>query len=366
MTSSYRYVFNTMRAERVLQEIDLYGVYMSMSMNGGTSQFGATCQLDQTGKRNEDLIEATQPGRTYVVVERNDIPVGAWIVWSRVYSAQSKTIQISGIPFDSYPSHQRILTTTTISNTEQLEIFKTLWTQMQSVYGRDVNVNVPSGVSPTLTPKSIDVQTYDVMYYGEIMSALANSVDGFDWYIAVTKEGNFYRKDLRIGFPLLGQPLSPGVPVFEYPGNVTQYYMTESMSQAGTNAIVLGAGEGEDMLVAEVAYTDLLDGGMPRWDIEIPRKDVQSQALLTSVAGQLALKRRAPVTTIKMTVKGDRVPEFGAYNLGDTTRVVIKDARNPGNGLQQDSRLVAWTLRPPTSEQVEEADLIFEGDELNG
>lgn len=361
MTSTYRYVFSTLRAENVVQEIDLYGVYMSATLNGGNSQFDGTFQLDQTGKRNEDLIAATEPGRTFVVVERNGVPIGGWIIWSRVYSAQSKTVQMHGIPFDTYPDRQRILTDFIQGPTEQVTLFKNLWNHMMAVPGRNINVNVPFTLA-TPIQKSVEVHAYDVKYYGEVMSSVADSTNGFDWYVTFTKEGNFYRKDLRIGYPTLGTGAHPGMITFEYPGNITQYYMTESMADSGTHVLVLGAGEGADMLTREVAFNDLIAGGMPRWDTEIPRKDVQSQSLLDSIAGAAALTVRSPITTVKCTVKGDAIPPIGSYSLGDTARLVIKDPRNPF-GFQKDARLIAWALRPPTSEQVEEADLVFEGDD---
>lgn len=364
MVADYRFLFSTLRAEQVVAEVSLYGVYMSLGLNGNGGQFDGTFQLDQTGKRNEDLIAATIPGSTYVVCERNGIPIGAWFIWSRVYSAQSKTLQLHGQAFDSYPKKARILTDTSFVGVEQMEIFKSLWTQMQSVYGRNVNVNVPSGTFPTLVPKNLEVLATDFRYYSEAMSSLADSSNGFDWYVAVTKDGVNYRKDLRLGYPTLGTPSGAlAQTIFEYPGNVTQYYMTESMSDAGTNILVLGAGSGSDMITAEYANTDLLDGGMARWDLDIARKDVENQALLNTVTQSLGVAHRAPGTTIKLTAKGDNVPEIGSYNLGDATSVIIKDARNPF-GYTRTSRLIMWEVRPPTSERVEEADLTFEGDEI--
>jgi hypothetical protein len=362
MVAKYRYVFLTLRDERVIQEIDLYGVYMSHSLNGADSQFDGTFQLDQTGKRNVDLIEATHPGRTFVVVERNGIPVGAWIIWSRVYSAQSKTLQMHGISFESYPRRQRIISNTVYTDMEQVLLFKTLWTDMMIVAGRNINIIIPSGPSTPVT-KSVEVYPYEVKYYGEVMSSISDSSDGFDWRIAVVKDGQWYRKDLLIGYPYLGTGVHPGMPTFDYPGNITQYYMTESMADAGTHVLTVGAGEGTDMLAAEVAHTDLIAGGFPRWDIDVVRKDIDNTALLATVANAQGIIRRPPMVTVKVTVKGDRVPEIGSFSLGDTARVTIQDARNP-EGFEKDMRLVAWKVRPPTSEQVEEADLIFEGDEI--
>lgn len=365
MVADYKYFFCNIDPsggvnEQVLQEIDLYGVYLSGTLNGGDSQFDGTFQLDQTGKNNGDLIEATHPGRRYVVVERNGQPIGAWIIWSRVYSAQSKTVQMHGLPFDAYPNYQRILVNTAY-NTNQITIFRNLWTAIQGGANRNLGIVVP-GSSPSSITKAIDVKATDYRYYGEIISSLADAEDGFDWYIYIQKSGTQYQKIIRVGYPTLGTPLADSVPVFEYPGNVTQYYMTESMAGSGTNVIVLGAGEGSDMITKTVNHTDLLTSGMPRWDVDVPRKDITSQSLLNTVGTQIATNLRSPRLTVRVTIKGDRTPEFGSYNLGDACKVVIKDPRNP-TGYTKDTRLIAWSLRPPTSEQVEEANLLFEGSE---
>lgn len=339
----------------------MFGVYMSAAMNADDGQFDGTFNLDQTGKRNEDLLSASEPGRTFVVAERNGSPIGGWIITSRVYSAQSKTCQLHGMTFDTYPRRARILTDLTFSNVEQREIFKSLWTGMQTVKGRNLNVNVPSGTLPTVVPKSLSVRATDVKYYNEVMSSIADAVDGFDWYITFAKQGNYYKKDLLIGYPLLGTSQTIGSTVFDYPGIITQYYMTEAVAVAGTNFLVLGAGEGASMLTSEVEHTDMLDSGALRFDIDVARKDITSQQILDTIAANEAATRRLPMTTIKLTVKGDKIPEFGSYNLGDSSKIYLNDARNPGSKTLI-KRLIKWELHPPSSENVESADLTFEGD----
>lgn len=359
--AEYSFVFNSVRAEQVNQEISLFGVYMSMAMNADDGQFDGTFQLDQTGKRNEDLITSTVPNASYVVAERNGIPIGGWIITSRVYSAQSKTFQLHGMTFDIYPKRARILTDLTFDNIEQREIFKSLWSGMQSVYGRNLNVNIPSGTFPNVVRKTLSLKAIDIKYYGEVMSSIADAVDGFDWYITFTKQGNYYKKDLLIGYPNLGTSESVGSVVFDYPGNVTQYYLTESVADAGTNILVIGAGEGSSMLKSEVAHTDLLNNGMLRLDVDIARKDINSQTILNSIALNEAATRKAPMTVIKLTVKADKTPEFGSYNLGDTLKMYLEDARNP-NGTTLTKRLIKWELHVPSADSVEEVDLTFEGD----
>jgi hypothetical protein len=134
------------------------------------------------------------------------------------------------------------------------------------------------------------------------------------------------------------------------------------MADSGTNLLMVGGGEGSDMVTAKFEHTDLLDSGMARWDVSVARKDIADLSLLQEVAGVVAQVRRSPMTTIKATIKGDRVPEIGSFALGDACTIVIKDARNPA-GLIKPTRLIEWELHPPSSEHVEEASLLFEGDE---
>jgi hypothetical protein len=70
------------------------------------------------------------------------------------------------------------------------------------------------------------------------------------------------------------------------------------------------------------------------------------------------------LSSIKIQVKGDAEPIFGSYGLGDSSTVAITDARHP-EGFQTTARLVAWDYTPQSDESVGEAQLVFEGDELN-
>jgi len=359
--TDYRYVFGTMGGEQQLAEIACYGVTMDMQMNKG-GQWQGTFQLDQTGMQNSDLLAASIPGRCWIAVERNGIAIWHGFIWSRVYSAQSKSVQLFALSFEQYPKQRLIRQDTTFTAVEQRNIFSSLWTQMQSDTGNsNVNVIVP-GAFTTVVPKNVSVLATDFKYYDGIMSGLADAVDGFDWYIGVSKTGTYYQKNLVIGYPTLGVGQSPGMNVFEYPGNITQYYLTEYMSDAGTNVFVMGNGEGSDMLVSEVVATDLVAGGFPRYDQVVSRKDLDDLTQIQGIARQQSQIKRPPIAVIKVTVKGNLTPEFGSYNLGDTCRVVIKDPRWPGNGFSGYKRLLKWSLTPQASDNTEEADLVFEGD----
>jgi hypothetical protein len=344
----------------VIEEIPLYGVFLDMEMNVG-GQFQGTFQLDQTGKDNATLLSACTPGRTWVAVERNGTCIWHGFIWSRVYSAQSKSVQLFGLSFDHYPEKRRIVQDTSFIATEQRNIFRLLWTQMQADNGSNMNIIVPPVFTDAVL-KDLDVLASDGKYYSDVMSALANSIDGFDWYISATKDGTLYQKNLLIGYPTLGTNPFEGMIVFEYPGNITQYYLTEAMVDAGTDVFVVGEGEGSSTVLGVFEDTDAINTGSPRWDVNVSRKDINDQNTADSVAAQEGANRKPPMPIIKISVKANLDPEFGSYNLGDTCGIAIKDPRFPGNGVFMRKRLLKWELTPQSSDNTEEANLLFEGD----
>lgn len=358
--TDYRYIFGSLRTEQIIAEIPLFGTYMDLELNVG-GKFDGSFQLDMTGYDNQTLLDATIPGRCYVICERNGFAVWAGFVWSRTYQSQAKSIQIFAQSFEYYPVHQLMRSSFQRTGVEQLQIFQDLWTDMQAVPGRNLNINVPSTVPGAIVPKTVSVVPTDFHYYNEIMSGIADADDGLDWTIDITKSGDQYIKTLRMGYPELGST-DPTLLTFEYPGNVLNYYATESMASAGTNVFTLGAGEGTSMIYTEVVNQDLLDTGWPRWDITSSRKDIDNQSVVNSFGKQEAEIRKPPMLVLKPTLKANLIPEFGSFGLGDACNLVIRDARFPA-GITFRTRISKWTLQPQSSSNTDEFTLVFDGDE---
>jgi hypothetical protein len=359
--TDYRYVFSSLRDEQVIEEISLYGVFMDLELNVG-GQFNGTFNLDQTGKLNSALLDATIPGRTSVTVERNGNAIWTGIIWSRTYQSQSKSMQLFAQSFENYPQYQVIETDFSRTDMDQRNVFRDLWTHMQAVNGRNLNILVPPAFSPNVIEKDIDILASDYRFYFEVMKSLADGADGFDWYIGVSKQGNLYIKSLLIGYPTLGVPATPFMTVFEYPGCITNYYNTESMAEAGTNIFAIGSGEGSTMLNSNLEQTTMISQGWPRFDKVVSMKDIDDINLFNDLAQQEFINRRPPMEVTKITTKADKKPEFGSWSLGDTVKLVIKDPRFPGS-LQKNVRIVKWELHPQQSEGTEEVNIIFQGDE---
>lgn len=354
------YVFGDILTGEVIQEISCSGV--SMSRGFGQGELRASFSLDQSGKDNRDLLAATQEGRCYVIAERNKTPIWGGIVWSRTYQSQAKVFELYCRAFEHYPEYRFVRSNLTYTAQEQRNIFRDLWVQM-TADANSLKVDIPSTFTTAVT-KSLTVNNFEFKTYREVMDSVANGgpVDGFDWTIDVNKVGGVYTKTLRIGYPTLGavEPV-----IFDYAGQVLNYWQNGTMAKHGTNIYGLGAGEGSTMLSQEVIHADLLSGGFPRYDVGVSFKDINSATLLTSLSVQAADVRKAGRPIMTVEIRGTLDPEFGSYGLGDAVQIHFRDPRHPDPADRIfSSRILGWEYYPPSDNYVEFARLVFEGEDL--
>jgi hypothetical protein len=359
--STVRYILGDMRTGRILDEVALQGVTMSNKLNGW-GVFNGTTQLDQSGRSNVDILNAIESGKCFLVCERDDVPVWDGVVWADTYQSQAKTMQISGRTIEGYADCVFVKSDLTYTDTEQRNIFRSLWNTMQADPLSNIRVNVPSSY-PNSVLKTLNVSASEFKTFLQVMSSVSDGADGFDWTVTTTKTSSgAYSRNLMIGYPFLG--ITGTGLTFDYPGQIVNYYSTRSMAGAGTHIYVLGAGEGSAMVVGTFANTDLTDNTWLRYDVAIPRKDIQDQSLVNAYAAQQGSVRKAPKTNIKAFLKDNVDPVFGSYNLGDNAVLSIIDPRYPDGSTFQ-ARITALRYTPPSSSGTGEVELVFEGDELN-
>lgn len=354
------YVFGDVLSGKIVAEIPLYGVSISDKFGGG--ELRGTFQYDQTGRDNDVLDAATIPGRCFVVAERDSIPIYAGYIQTRTYQSQAKSAQLFSRGFAAYPERRIIRQDLSYTAQDQIAIFQDLWATMQADPD-SIRVDLFSVFNSGVT-QDVKVLAEEFKTYSQIMEQVADGDTGFDWRIDTTKSQGVYIHKLRAGYPILGST-DPQRIVFEYPGNILNYWKNETMSDAGTYVFTIGAGEGSSMLTVTVAHFDLLNNGFPRFDVEVDRKDITSATIIETIGRQEGAKHKAPLPAFTVEVKADRDPIFGTYTLGDACRLIITDPKHP-NTFQKDTRLVGWDYRPPSSDGTEEARLMFEGDETIG
>lgn len=352
------YTFGDVYTGAVITELPLGGVSVNQSLDGG--DFRGALNLDRTGFDNDIVLSATIPGRCYVVVERDGGIVGDFIIRSRTYQSQAKSLQLYGSAWKDYPSYR--LTTNSYSATkEQRNIFVDLYIAMQSAQN-SVIVDLPSADSyATQVTKTLEFGSAEYKSYRQAMDSIADSSDGFDWLINTNRVGGIYTRTLSIGYPTIGSPINHGAVTFEYPGNIFNYWATDGMGDSGTHFYGLGAGEGTNMLVSTVVHSDLISSGFPRYDVDLSYKDITNQSVLDGRTAAQAAVNKAPTSVIVAEILGTEEPVFGGYGLGDACRVVIRDARYPDT-LIKTTRIYGWEYYPADSENVEYVRVTLEGD----
>jgi hypothetical protein len=357
-----RYVFADALTGKVIEEVPLSSVSFTNTLDGG--EFRGTFSLDQTGMDNQQLVDASIPGRCYVIAESDSRVWWGGLIWSRTYQSQAKVAQIYAKTLDQYPTKRILESNAEFNSTGRRNIFRYLWSHMmEDPYS--IQVTVPplfdnGDLQVPFTWSASEIKTFK-----SVMDSLATADGGFEWTIDWYRTGNSYERKLRIGQPL-GQLQSASNVVFEYPGNILNYWRNDTIGSAGTNVFGVGSGEGDAMPVVEVVHQDLLDGGFPRLDTSVSFKDISSLDALENLTVKQAdiLRPPQPVYTVQM--KADREPAFGDWGLGDWCRLVFKDPLHPDPGVTYTTRILGWDFKPGQSDAAEEVQLMFQGDEDAG
>jgi hypothetical protein len=102
----YRYFVADLLSNAIIAEIPFRGVSYERAIKAAGSFSGSIAVLDRTAALN--LYDTTLPGRTALYVVRENVCVWGGIIWSRSYSAKSKSMTVSASEFQSYFYHRNI------------------------------------------------------------------------------------------------------------------------------------------------------------------------------------------------------------------------------------------------------------------
>lgn len=358
--ASVSYIFGDVLTGAVIDDISLYGASFASSLDGG--ELRGTFQYDQTGKNNSTLNAATQPGRCYVVAEREGIPVWGGLVWTRTYQSQAKIEQLYCRTFDFYADRRIMDFDYLATDIEQTQLFLNIFQEMMND-PYSIQYVLPTSINTGIL-KSIEVKGAEYKSFRQVLDSIADADNGFDWIIDVNKNGGIYQRNLRIGYPTIGSGSSAALTVFDYPGNITNYWRNESMAESATNLYTIGAGEGESMITSRFTHTDTLAGGFPRYDNDLSLKDINDQTMLDALTRQKAEILKPPMPIYTVEIKGDRVPSFGSFGVGDACQLHILDPKH-SDGMVLNTRILSWEYTPQSDSSEEKVRLTFEGDELS-
>lgn len=381
--ASYRYLFGpaaqvTGVGNRLVPgtfgvEIPVFGAYITDRLND-VGYMQGTFQLDQTGKSNDDLTAFTVPGTSFLCVLRDEQLIWTGVITSRTYQAQSKTLQFFAKTLESHLDNRLVVqpqfpfgVSFVRTDVDQGTIFWDLMALLDTAYPAFLmvydngTVEVPAPVTGVL--KSINIKATDFKTIREAVNEIADGSDGFDWRFKPRLEiidgrPRILQAEVEFGYPTLDRVANPAGLVFEFPGNILNYYRTDNLAGAGTRLFVLGAGQGESMIFSVVDPVSGY-GNFPVHQV-VPLKDVTTQALLDARAAQEAIRRKPPRTQYKIGVRPGLQPIFGQWQLGDSCTIRIDDAMHPG-GVDTVARITGYELKPSSAENAEEVFVEFEG-----
>lgn len=342
---SYRYLtYRMLPALGALDvaELPLYGVYMDKRLSGA-GNFTGTFRLD-TGIGNDAIMLAgCTPGFYKLAVLRDDKCIWCGPIWSRTYSTDGSTVQITAQTFESVFEHI-VLTADFIANQQHQVQLQNLISAIQSVTSQDFYMIVASPVPTTDVNIALSIAGADRRLALDIIQQLVEPDDGINFTFNVSMGAGSLIIEYRIYAHT--KPVASTM-YYDYPGTISKYWYNENASQGGTFHIAQFSGAS-----AEKENTDLTSTGWPRWaKVRQATGKIDTLADLQEAADRMAIDYKAPI--------GNPTFELGEHSLftgwdllGQTFKIRVQDPRFP-DGKVFDEQLVGWSLQPESSDQPE-------------
>lgn len=287
--------------------------------------------------------EATTQGNTVLVAVdmATDTPVWAGAVITRD-GGSDQTVQLGMATMERYLD-SRYPGTQTLLGTDQAAIVSALVTPALTT-GPPIVIDAPS-IGSKLDYLTADSDDKTILACLKELMALDN---GPEWTIDVVWNGHTgFQFPLRVR-KAIGVQAATSV-VFDFPGCVDSYSLSESYEagKGATTVTARGEGEGVSRLSSSAhTATALLAAGWPRWDERFtPATGVTDPDQLEAHATQaLALMAEgAQVWTVQAVAS--QAPRLGRdWGLGDSiTLSVARSPRHP-RGTSMTARCWAWEL----------------------
>ncbi|MER7153755.1 hypothetical protein [Streptomyces lydicus] len=294
---------------------------------------------------------ATDQGRSMLVaVDRaTDTPLWAGMVLTRA-GGTAQTVDLQLATPEAYLD-RRYTGTVTLVQQDQAAV-------CAAVLGPALTDGPPFQLDAPATGVLMDysVQDGDDRTALSALQELMGADGGPEWTVDVawnTAHDGFVLP-LRIR-PTVGVQSTSPEAVFDFPGCVTSYSLTESY-EAGKGATVVQArGEGEgDGRLSSSAYTAdaLISSGWPRWVYRFTPSAGQSDPIqLNAHASRALALMQTGARVWQVEAAASVAPRLGRdWALGDTVRVAVESAPRHPAGADVTARAWAWELEPGSNQ----------------
>lgn len=333
----------------------------------------ASMPVDSADAQSLDPWGLAVPRRTTLVMIRDDVVVGEYIIWNRpAYQASNRIMQLSCSELRSYFDKHRVLRPTsgygsrktlTFTQADAFDVFRALLADAQSVTYKghpvgDLGITAdPSVMSGVLIDRkdgedsSSAYHGYEFPKYGQLFDDLASSV-GFEWRIDsyFDQDRNLQRR-LVLGYPHVGHVADNDSLVLEYPGTIDDYTYPEDGENSSNYIAAVGAGEEEAMVWGEAFADGELLSGYPILEDTAAYKSDSVPAIAAAHATSEVAQRSGDIV-----VPGFDLIGYPDCAPGDYVHARIADeARFPGSTRRPVDvwvRVVAMKVSPRPIERT--------------
>ncbi|MFB7517831.1 hypothetical protein [Streptomyces sp. NPDC056144] len=366
LDTPYRAIFCDLLTDQTIDILPLRDVQIDDYIGKAGSLSGTIPIPD---KAMAARVRQIEEGRTAVYLERGGDLWWGGIVWTSTLQSSGRgvlTLSIQAATFDSYAARRRIRTNISVTApTDQLEIARTLWKELQKAEGGDIRVGYGSETSAVT--RTASWRKGDETLYSEALEQLARvdagTDSGFEHQIMVYRDPVTLRRvrQLRLGSPRIRTGETDLI--LDRPGAILSYSFPRDATRGGTTALARGASinsnaaaESRPLTSAE-KESPLLDAGWPRIDLSSDHNEVTSQATLEKLAASELVQSAGAVVIPEISIRlGGVVPPT---LLGRTTRIRITDEWHP-TGLDARFRIIGVKVKPPERGRPDTADLYLE------
>jgi len=363
MSGTYRYLIADVLTSAVNLEPNCFGVsYARRISKPASATFSIVLDSDIRSQKNRDIIEWTQSGKSALWIERDNKIIWGGIVWSDVYQSQAAVMSYTAQTFESFFYKQFIEEDLEWEETDQRIILCELIEHMQGKTNADIGIIIPDPGDFDPGDAVIRDEYFpaaDGWSYGKAIEYLTNYADGFEYTIEVgyDADGNL-AKTLNVDNKI-GVPETAELQVFDYPGNVKNYYFPRTVSDAGVSVIGLG----ESDLTFKYVHTDLLAEGWPDYQQQFSNRDVSEEETLESQTEAEANRVRPPITVPTLELEPSLEPSVDQVGMGDYAKTHIEDLRFP-DGKVFTTRIIGWDAKPSEADNQEYLKLVVSGEEV--
>jgi hypothetical protein len=273
-------------------------------------------------------LDALTPGTVMVIIERDDVPLFAGIVWGWEADVDGNKLTLNGLGVLSYFRKRYLKTTYSPTSVEQTTIVARLigyaQTGLTASGGpvNDGNIGVATdrlvSTGRTVSRSGQGWLGTDLSDIAKLIESFADNQYGFDVIFYVENTSTGYQIGVTNTLTRLGRTTDT---VFDLARGVESFSVSCDGTDLANNVWITGSGEGTTRLTGTANTTAALASWPVLEDVSSSTSSATEQTTLTRYAQARLNRLVSPILTPSITLLASAAPRLGEYRIGDRVRV---------------------------------------------